>query len=248
MAADLFGDIASRPRSARSRRPAVVVVSIATHVSVFLGVIGFSLAAPGLLPAPHTALAFFDPGRLVRLVDLELPAPPRYAAHHADAIELSAAPVHANLDTAAPVVASTGIATETGRESATSSARPSDLSKLEGGGDLNPGGVGRRAEPIGAFFSQAPIRLHSGIQTPTKLVNVDPVYPALAQSARVQGLVILEAVIDVSGRVDSVQVLRSIAMLDQAAVAAVRQWRYTPAILNGSPVPVIVTITVNFKL
>ena len=59
---------------------------------------------------------------------------------------------------------------------------------------------------------------------------------------------ILEAVIDAQGRVASVRVLRSIALLDQAAVDAVRQWRFTPALLNAEPVPVVMTVTVNFKL
>ena len=73
-------------------------------------------------------------------------------------------------------------------------------------------------------------------------------YPAIAQSARVQGVVILEAVLDANGRVDSVRVLRSIPLLDQAAVDAVRQWRFTPALLNNEAVPVVMTVTVNFAL
>ncbi len=77
---------------------------------------------------------------------------------------------------------------------------------------------------------------------------VDPVYPPLARSSRVEGVVILEAVLDATGRVDSVRVLRSIPLLDQAAVDAVRQWRFTPARLNGVPVPVVMTVTVNFTL
>jgi protein TonB len=64
----------------------------------------------------------------------------------------------------------------------------------------------------------------------------------------VQGVVILEAVLDVEGRVDSVRVLRSIAQLDQSAVDAVKRWRFTPALLNGQPVSVVMTVTVNFTL
>ena len=62
------------------------------------------------------------------------------------------------------------------------------------------------------------------------------------------GVVILEAVIGVDGRVADAKVLRSIPLLDQAAVDAVRQWVYTPTLLNGVPVPVIMTVTVNFTL
>jgi protein TonB len=77
---------------------------------------------------------------------------------------------------------------------------------------------------------------------------VKPVYPAIAQSARVQGVVILEATIGTDGRVTDVKVLRSIPLLDQAAIDAVKQWQYTPTTLNGQPVPVIMTVTVNFAL
>jgi protein TonB len=77
---------------------------------------------------------------------------------------------------------------------------------------------------------------------------VPPDYPAIARAARVQGAVILEAVLDERGKVDRVRVLRSIPLLDEAALGAVRQWRYTPTLLNGVPVPVLMTITVHFTL
>ena len=75
-----------------------------------------------------------------------------------------------------------------------------------------------------------------------------PVYPADAQSKRIQGLVIIEATIGTDGRVRDTRVLRSVAMLDDAAVSAVRQWEYEPTLLNGKPVAVIMTVTVNFRL
>ena len=81
-----------------------------------------------------------------------------------------------------------------------------------------------------------------------KIVDVAPVYPAIARTAHVQGVVILEAVLDARGGSRSVRVLRSIPLLDQAAVDAVQQWRFTPALLNGEPVPVVMTVTVNFTL
>jgi protein TonB len=81
-----------------------------------------------------------------------------------------------------------------------------------------------------------------------KIFDVAPVYPAIARTARVQGVVILEAVLDAKGRVESVRVLRSIPLLDQAAVDAVQQWRFTPALLNSQAVPVVMTVTVNFRL
>jgi protein TonB len=64
----------------------------------------------------------------------------------------------------------------------------------------------------------------------------------------VQGVVILEAVIGEDGTVQNVRVLRSKPLLDDAAVEAVRQWRFTPTLLNGQPVPVVMTVTVAFTL
>jgi protein TonB len=86
------------------------------------------------------------------------------------------------------------------------------------------------------------------IKAPTQVRKVQPQYPAIAQSARVQGVVILEATIAADGHVQDVKVLRSIPLLDQAAVDAVKQWQYTPTLLNGVPVPVVMTVTVNFTL
>ena len=86
------------------------------------------------------------------------------------------------------------------------------------------------------------------IRQPTKTKDVKPQYPPIAQSARVQGVVIIEATIGVDGRVLDAKVLRSIPLLDAAALDAVKQWVYTPTLLNGVPVPVIMTVTVNFTL
>jgi protein TonB len=82
-----------------------------------------------------------------------------------------------------------------------------------------------------------------------KLVNVDPIYPAAAQAEKVQGVVILQALIGTDGHVHNVTVLRSVdPRLDQAATDAVTQWIYSPALRNGQPVAVTVTVTVNFAL
>jgi protein TonB len=78
--------------------------------------------------------------------------------------------------------------------------------------------------------------------------RVEPVYPPAAKAANIQGVVILELVIGTDGTVIEGRVLRSIALLDQAALDAVVQWRYEPTLLNGAPVEVIATVTVNFSL
>jgi protein TonB len=95
---------------------------------------------------------------------------------------------------------------------------------------------------------QAPLRIGGDIKEPKKLRDVKPAYPEIAQAAGVQGIVILETVIDVDGTVRDAKVLRSVPLLDQAALDAVRQWVFTPTVFNGVPVPVIMTVTVNFSL
>jgi TonB family protein len=96
--------------------------------------------------------------------------------------------------------------------------------------------------------SMQPVRVGGEIKEPRKLKDVPPVYPDIARQARVQGVVILECEIGPDGRVTEVKVLRGIPLLDAAAMEAVRQWVYTPTLLNGVPVPVIMTVTVNFRL
>jgi TonB family protein len=92
----------------------------------------------------------------------------------------------------------------------------------------------------------AAVRPGGRIMPPKKIKDVPPVYPALAQSAHVTGAVTIEATIGTDGKIVDAKVVRSIPMLDQAALDAVRQWEYLPTMLNGKPVPVLVTVTVNF--
>jgi TonB family protein len=92
------------------------------------------------------------------------------------------------------------------------------------------------------------VRVGGAVRPPIQLRKVNPVYPPIAASARVQGVVILELTIDAQGFVSDARVLRSIPLLDQAALDAVRQWQYQPTLLNGVPTPVIMTATVQFTL
>ena len=93
---------------------------------------------------------------------------------------------------------------------------------------------------------RAPVRIGGQIKPPTKIKDVRPVYPAIAKTARVAGAVTIEATIGEDGKVVDAKVVRSVPLLDQAALDAVRQWEYMPSLLNGVPVPVLVTVTINF--
>jgi TonB family protein len=101
------------------------------------------------------------------------------------------------------------------------------------------------AYQVGAW----PMLGHSNIKPPTKTRNVSPVYPTADQNARVQGVVILEATIGPSGCVARTRVLRDMTTgLNVSALRAVTGWAFTPTLLNGRPVPVIMTVTVQFTL
>jgi protein TonB len=93
-----------------------------------------------------------------------------------------------------------------------------------------------------------PVRPGGDIAPPRKIHNVAPVYPTIAIAAHVQGTVLIEAVISTTGTVQDARVVTSVPLLDAAALEAVRQWVFTPTRLNGTPVPVIMTVKVDFTL
>ena len=94
-----------------------------------------------------------------------------------------------------------------------------------------------------------PLRVGGDIQPPERIHYVAPHYPELARRARMEGFVILQALIDERGNVKDAEVLRGLGLgLDEAARDAVMQWRYTPTVYNGRPVEVILTVNVVFEL
>lgn len=90
------------------------------------------------------------------------------------------------------------------------------------------------------------IRVGGQVRPPIRIKEVAPVYPAVAQSARVTGDVVIEATVDEEGNVADARVVKSVPLLDQAALDAVKQWQYRPSLLNGVPTPVVLTVTVKF--
>jgi periplasmic protein TonB len=123
-----------------------------------------------------------------------------------------------------------------------------------------PGGVpgGQMNGVIGGIISNAPmavpkvavqrIRVSQGVTAGLVIKKVNPVYPPLARTARVQGSVLLAAVIGKDGTIQNLHVVSGHPLLQGAAMDAVRQWRYKPYILNGEPVEVDTQVTVNFTL
>ncbi len=102
--------------------------------------------------------------------------------------------------------------------------------------------------PVARIGGKMAVRVGGNIRQPRKIFDVRPVYPEDAKAQKVQGVVIIETRIATDGSIADARVLRSIPMLDQAAIDAVRQWQFEPTHLNGEPVEVIMTVTVNFTI
>jgi periplasmic protein TonB len=211
-------------------------VSILVHVLVLLALVVIPLLATDRLPMLNGSL-----GIVIPVVAVPDPPPqPVPAARRTPTLQATDAGI-------APVDAPHGFRADDGLE------RPSVPTEEFGSGSGVVAGVQgtdiRLAEP--PPLPPAPVKpvpVHTLLKPPVKLVDVRPVYPDVAVRARVEGIVIIEAVIGQMGEVREARVLRSAALLDEAALTAVRQWKFTPTILNGVPVPVVMTVTVNFTL
>jgi TonB family protein len=97
-------------------------------------------------------------------------------------------------------------------------------------------------------FTRGAVKITGDMEPPQLIRRVDPIYPEIARQAHVEGVVILQARTDTSGKVKEVMVLRSVPLLDQAAIDAVSQWVYEPMIIKGKPMEAVFTVTVRFGL
>ena len=175
------------------------------------------------------------------------PPPPPAPRGAANAPKARALPAPANRF-AAPIEAP---ATITAESIVPSTPEPVGVEGgVEGGieGGVVGGIVGGLLEAPPPPPPRTPVRIGGRITAPALIYRVDPKYPDFAAQAQIEGLVILEATVDTEGRVQAVQVLRSHGLLDQAAIDAVKQWRYSPLILNGQPFPFILTVSVRFSV
>jgi periplasmic protein TonB len=218
------------------RHNSVVVISVLSHVAAIAMYVLLSILAPDLLPIPP----IIAEGRTVTLMDIPLPPKPPTPR------PLTPAPQTTVSANAAPLVAQEGIREETGHEQ----VRPETYEPGVVNGD--PAAVSlsvvEAPAPPPAPARTEPVRLHSGMTAPRKVADALPVYPPIAQASRTSGIVIVEVVISDTGEVTSARILRSIPLLDAAALDAVRKWRFEPARLNGEAIPIVMTVTVNFQL
>jgi protein TonB len=227
----MFQDVVC-PRGSSTRKWYTLPLSFIVHTSILLLLVVIPLMAVDALPSPRLVRTFVNP------VPPPAPPPPMSPRH------VSIQPVIAGDSSTAPVEAPQGIKQDSGLvpEPAQAIGTPG---MIEGFGNIVPLEVPPPPPPTRAA---QPMRLTSGITAPTRVKDVLPVYPPIAQSARVQGDVIIEATIGADGKMQNARVLRSVPLLDQAAVAAVLAWESTPTLLNGQPVPIIMTVTVRFRL
>jgi protein TonB len=239
MSHELFHDVTNtRPRAGRATG-GTLAVSVVAHAAILAAVIVVPLLATDTLPTLSDPVDSFIP---------VAPPPPPAAAPAVDRTQARRAETPHETTPLAPP-----------EEIRAEDPRPSaGHFPIDDGGPTVPGDVGgviggtevtvaQPTPPPPPPVPDRPIRV-TAINMPTKLRDVAPIYPAIAQRANIDGTVIVEAVIAVDGSVRDARVLKSIPLLDRAALDAVKQWRYAPTRLNGVAVPVIVTVTVRFRL
>jgi protein TonB len=230
--------LVSTPR--RRSRPWVTAGSVVLHALALAVIFVLPLTAAFSLPDIQTPL---PPMMMAAAMPLP-PEPPAVQQQTSPVPQMNpnAAPL-TSPDTITPEVPPTPVSTVPpvpGRLPGVSTGAPYT-------GLLGPKSVGT-ALPDPPRPPEQPRRVGGDIVPPQRTVYKAPVYPQAAVAARIEGIVILEATIDAQGVVQDVTVLRSLPMLDRAAVEAVRQWRYQPTRLNGQAIPIIMTVTVNFSL
>jgi periplasmic protein TonB len=233
--------------------------SVTVHVGLVTGLAMFLMTRPErvvvvkvdplVMPAIATTGAVPDapePRQIEPRSPKAAPAPPAAAPAPAPV-----APPDVKI-AAAPIEAPSGIAPEIVAEQRTSA------SEVEGGvvGGVSNGVPGGAVGGVpggvagGVVGGTLPVAVHVGpnMQPPRKIKDVKPVYPAGTLQGRTQGSVILEATIGPDGKVRDAKVVRSVPLLDAAAIDAVRQWEYTPSFLNGVAIAVVMTVVVNFAM
>ena len=233
MPRDLFGNVTRQSISIGNRKWYALPLSLFSHSAIVGLLIALPILAPAIMPS---VFADGEP----TWISTSLPAPPPPPIRQEKVV---APPSDRPI---VPTQAATGFAPErprieTGWEEANGS-----LNRIIG--DFDKDAVFGPPPPVVEKAPPPPVRVGFGVRAPQKLREVNPVYPPIAQSARVQGIVIIEATIGAEGRVTNARILRSVPLLDQAAIDAVKQWEFTPTLLNGVPVPVVMTVTVNFTL
>jgi protein TonB len=231
MPRDLFGDVTHPSISIGNRKWYTLPLSLFSHSAIVAILIALPILAPAVMPS---VFADDDMEYVTRLLP---PPPPPPVIREFEMVK------HPPISDGAPIEAPKGFAPEPVRMDQPVNDVPGII-----GGSIEDASTALAPPPPPKPIPPVPVRVGGAVRTPVKVGGADPVYPAIAQAARVQGIVIIEATIGADGRIINARILRSVPLLDQAALEAVRSWEYTPTLLNGVPVPVIMTVTVSFTL
>lgn len=218
------------------------VAAVLAHALGVLTIIGVSLLWNDSLPQQGVQAFFAAP---LTLAPPPPPPPPLRAAARPAPRAAVAAKQQAQL--VAPVAEPNAIVPEQSLDLGDPGGLPGGV---EGGvpGGVVGGVVGGLPDAPPPPPPRRTLRAGVDVREPRKTRDAAPVYPDLAVLSHLQGVVILDCTIDTHGRVSDVRVLRGVPMLNEAAMAAVRQWLYTPTLVNGVPMPVVMNVTVSFRL
>jgi protein TonB len=233
MPRELFGEVTRPSISIGSRKWYTLPLSLFSHSAIVALLIALPILAPAVMPS---VFADDDPTWITASLPSPPPPPVRQRPVVTPPPDGQVAPTHVPA----------GVAPE--RPLIDAGWEDAHGAPIRVFGDFDKDLIAGPPPPPPAPPPQKPLRVGSSIRRPMKVRNVDPVYSPLAQMAKIQGLVIIEATIGPDGRVVDARILRSLPMLDQSALDAVRQWEFTPTLLNGVAVPVVMTVTVNFTL
>jgi protein TonB len=243
---DLTAETMERPF--RDRHPSATLLSVATHVAIIGGVAWVVLfSMPDTLPQVPSMMAFVAAAP----VPSPPPPPPPPAPQRAKAAQVSKLVPKTGPTFTAPTEVPVGIQAESGIDLGDEGGV---VGGVEGGipggvlGGILGGMVTEAPPPLPPPPPATPRRVGGDLQAPALIKRVEPDYPGVAVSGKVSGTVILEATVNEAGVVTDVNVLRSITLLDKAAIKAVKQWRYEPLMLGGQPVPFILVVTLTFTL
>jgi len=224
----------------RGRNGVSLPVSIALHAAGALALVVIPVLMADANPEVTSGVRAF----LVEPLSVAPPPPPP-AAHPAAAPRVVPKPQPQQQAFVAPVEVPTEITPEQSLDLGAENGAPGGVDGGVPGGVVG-GIVG--GLPDAPAPAAAPVRVGGSVREPKRLVAVQPVYPQLAQMARLQGVVIIEATINERGRVVNATLLSGLPMLNEAALEAVKKWVYTPTLVNGVPTPIIMTVTVRFRL
>ena len=242
---DLTAGTIDRPF--RDPHAAASVLSAAAHAAVLGGiawVVLFSVSEK--LPEVPDMIAFVAPAP----VPAPPPPPPLPAAKPAKAMQTSRPIPKTAPSFSIPAEIPIGIQPESGVDPGGEGGVTGGVEGGIPGGVLGGilGGTIRETPPPLPPAPIKPKRVGGELQAPALITRVEPEYPGVAVAGKISGTVILEATVDETGAVTDVSVLRSILLLDKAAIKAVKQWKYQPLMLNGQAVPFILVVTVTFSL